>query len=69
MKRLPLKGLDTAGAVDGDVPAYNAATDRLEYAAPRSSTTHPVPLTTKTGSTPDFVWDANDELVLTEVTL
>ena len=28
-----------------------------------------VPLTTKTGSTPELVWDDNDELVLTEVTL
>lgn len=30
---------------------------------------HLIPLTTKIGSTPDFVWDANDELVLMEVTL
>lgn len=28
-----------------------------------------VPLTTTVGGTPDFVWDANDELVLMEVTL
>jgi hypothetical protein len=28
-----------------------------------------VPLTTAIGSSPDLVWDGNDELVLTEVTL
>lgn len=35
-----------------------------------STTTTPLaPLTTSVGGTPDFVWDENDELVLTEVVL
>lgn len=35
--RLPLRAIDPAGAVDGDVPTFDGATGRLVYAAPGAS--------------------------------
>lgn len=63
MQRLPADLVEPS-TTDGQVLTTVAGEAAWADPVPRL-----VPLTTATGGVPEFVWDENDELVLTEVTL
>jgi hypothetical protein len=67
VKRSPLHNLGQSGAADGEVATWDDALNKWIPAASGISSTRLTYLTTTVGSTPDFVWDSLDEVVLTEV--
>lgn len=64
MNRLGIHQIDATGTRDDTTYLRGDGTW-----SPAEPATQLVPLTTVVGAAPDFVWDANDELVLMEVVL
>lgn len=69
MPRVPVNWLDTAGGSPGQMPRINDAGTEMEYVDPPGSSSGgsgPVPLTTEIAGEPGFVWDDDNQLVMTE---